>query len=164
MLLRATLEPIAKQNLRSCGVVFASKARRRLARLRFHRKQYQLRNLFLKSDELYATRANLLISEEPQCYTSGHIARINRAKEKTGALRTPAFVAWWRRWGSNPRPQACKARALPAELRPRMADVTRRNIIIAPAATRLTLGRLLSGSGGPDKVRTCDLPVISRTL
>ena len=25
----------------------------------------------------------------------------------------------WRRWGSNPRPQACKARALPTELRPR---------------------------------------------
>ena len=38
-------------------------------------------------------------------------------------------------------------------------------IIIAPAATRLTLGRLLSEKvGGPDKVRTCDLPVISRTL
>ena len=29
---------------------------------------------------------------------------------------------WWRRWGSNPRPQACKARALPAELRPRVKD------------------------------------------
>gem|GEM_PF-4705627 len=25
---------------------------------------------------------------------------------------------WWRRRGSNPRPQACKARALPTELRP----------------------------------------------
>src|SRR6202167_3523511 len=25
----------------------------------------------------------------------------------------------WRRWGSNPRPQACKARALPTELHPR---------------------------------------------
>src|SRR6185437_13945385 len=28
-----------------------------------------------------------------------------------------AFL-WWSRRGSNPRPQACKARALPAELRP----------------------------------------------
>lgn len=28
-------------------------------------------------------------------------------------------LTWWSRWGSNPRPQACKARALPTELRPR---------------------------------------------
>ena len=27
-------------------------------------------------------------------------------------------LTWWSRWGSNPRPQACKARALPTELRP----------------------------------------------
>lgn len=47
------------------------------------------------------------------------------------------YVKWWRRWVSNPRPQACKACALPAELRPHIS-------IIAPAATRLTLGRLLS--------------------
>ena len=44
---------------------------------------------------------------------------------------------WWRRWGSNPRPQACKARALPTELRPLL-------VINAPAATRLTLGRLFA--------------------
>ena len=30
-------------------------------------------------------------------------------------------AAWWRRTGSNRRPQACKARALPTELRPRVA-------------------------------------------
>ena len=28
---------------------------------------------------------------------------------------------WWSRRGSNPQPQACKARALPIELRPRLA-------------------------------------------
>ena len=82
--------------------------------------------------------------------------RRTQLHKKAGAQTDSGERFWWRRWGSNPRPQACKARALPAELRPRMADMTRRNIIIAPAATRLTLGRLLSGSGGPDKVRTCD--------
>ena len=33
--------------------------------------------------------------------------------------RQSAKAAWWRRSGSNRRPQACKARALPTELRPR---------------------------------------------
>ena len=40
------------------------------------------------------------------------------------ALRRAVFTrfaseAWWSRSGSNRRPQACKARALPTELRPR---------------------------------------------
>ena len=30
----------------------------------------------------------------------------------------PDPTRWWRRWDSNPRPPACKAGALPAELRP----------------------------------------------
>jgi hypothetical protein len=34
-------------------------------------------------------------------------------------LRHPAPLSWWRRTGSNRRPHACKARALPTELRPR---------------------------------------------
>jgi hypothetical protein len=33
-------------------------------------------------------------------------------------LRHPAPLSWWRRTGSNRRPHACKARALPTELRP----------------------------------------------
>src|SRR5690349_14098239 len=33
-----------------------------------------------------------------------------------------ARLRWWSRWGSKPRPQACKARALPAELRPRRTE------------------------------------------
>ena len=46
----------------------------------------------------------------------GRVAR----HEKGRQARSPtASTFWWRRWGSNPRPQACKARALPAELRPR---------------------------------------------
>ena len=33
-----------------------------------------------------------------------------------------------------------------------------------PSGDSATLGRLFAKGGGPDKVRTCDLPVISRTL
>ena len=35
---------------------------------------------------------------------------------------------WWRRPGSNRRPQACKARALPTELRPHVLGYGPRNI------------------------------------
>src|SRR5690606_26936057 len=31
-------------------------------------------------------------------------------------------ITRWRRWDSNPRPPACKAGALPAELRPRLTS------------------------------------------
>ena len=33
-----------------------------------------------------------------------------------------------------------------------------------PSGDSATLGRLFAKGGGPDKARTCDLPVISRTL
>lgn len=39
-----------------------------------------------------------------------------------------------------------------------------RELINALAATRLTLGRLLTKGGGPNRIRTCDLTVISRAL
>ena len=48
--------------------------------------------------------------------------------------------------------------------KPALSQLSYVPVITAPAATRLTLGRLLSKDGGPDKARTCDLPVISRTL
>jgi hypothetical protein len=53
-----------------------------------------------------------------------------------GGRRPP----WWRRQGSNLRPPACKAGALPTELRPRMHH------------------------GGPVWTRTTDLTLIRRTL
>ena len=46
-------------------------------------------------------------------------------------------VKWWRRTGSNRRPPACKAGALPAELRPHQC-----------AATTRLHGRGLVGQGG----------------
>src|SRR5947199_6320118 len=54
-------------------------------------------------------------------------------------------LAWWSQTGSNRRPPACKAGALPTELWPRLR----------------TLRAL---SGGPGKTRTSDLTLIKRAL
>ena len=72
---------------------------------------------------------------------------------------TLAGGAWWRRTGSNRRPPACKAGALPAELRPRSSAV---------ADGRMSgTGRGMpqaSSSGGPGRTRTSDLTLIKRAL
>src|SRR5471030_498469 len=55
---------------------------------------------------------------------------------------------WWSQTGSNRRPHACKARALPAELWPR----TRRRMLYADQETHLIQARTaLDQSGGPGK-------------
>src|SRR5260370_26392580 len=54
-------------------------------------------------------------------------------------------LAWWSQTGSNRRPPACKAGALPTELWPRLR----------------TLRALC---GGPGKTRTSDLTLIKRAL
>ncbi len=70
-----------------------------------------------------AMRGSLRASGSSGGETEHHIGargRDNAAQyEKGHAQRRGLNIPWWRRWGSNPRPQACKARALPAELRPR---------------------------------------------
>ena len=55
---------------------------------------------------------------------TGAVARGNwpgfaRTRYAAAALSRFASEGWWSRSGSNRRPQACKARALPTELRPR---------------------------------------------
>ena len=60
--------------------------------------------------------------------------------------KTFHFKAWWSQTGSNRRPPACKAGALPAELWPRLER-------FAPCK-----------SGGPGKTRTSDLTLIKRAL
>ena len=42
----------------------------------------------------------------------------NRISKRGRAMRSPKSKTWWSLSGSNRRPHACKARALPAELRP----------------------------------------------
>ena len=60
------------------------------------------------------------------------------------ATRSPKGEAWWSQTGSNRRPHACKARALPAELWPR----TRRRMLFVGCERRMRsikvvgLGRL----------------------
>jgi hypothetical protein len=69
------------------------------------------------------------------------------ARESKNPLRTPAAAqpAWWSQTGSNRRPQACKARALPTELWPlRRVAKGRQTIRHSPFATprMVGLGRL----------------------
>jgi hypothetical protein len=47
------------------------------------------------------------------------------------ATRSPKGEAWWSQTGSNRRPHACKARALPAELWPR---TRRRMLLLRPSS------------------------------
>ena len=47
-------------------------------------------------------------------------SEVSKNNKRLAALAASPSQTWWRRWGSNPRPQACKARALPTELRPRL--------------------------------------------
>ena len=58
--------------------------------------------------------------------SSPHVAeRLEPPAEKNrpGARLAPGLrIHWWRRRGSNPRPPACKAGALPTELRPRARE------------------------------------------
>ena len=41
----------------------------------------------------------------------------------TASSYSHVVVSWWRKWDSNPRPSACKADALPAELFPQIFGV-----------------------------------------
>ena len=64
------------------------------------------------------------------------------------ATRSPKGEAWWSQTGSNRRPHACKARALPAELWPR----TRRRMLYVALIVRspsLALRRSSLRSRGP---------------
>ena len=47
-------------------------------------------------------------------------SEVSKNNKRLAARAASPSQTWWRRWGSNPRPQACKARALPTELRPRL--------------------------------------------
>ena len=62
----------------------------------------------------------------------------------------------WRRSGSNRRPPACKAGALPAELRPRRG---RRH-----GRARGRAAACGGGGGGPGRIRTSDPTLIKRVL
>ena len=51
--------------------------------------------------------------------SKSHLETLYSLRVKTHHA-TKAYRKWWRRTGSNRRPEACKATALPTELRPRI--------------------------------------------
>jgi hypothetical protein len=79
-----------------------------------------------------------------------HQGTRSSSAKRGSASRIHALRAWWSLPGSNRRPPACKAGALPAELRPR------------PQAARSAVGQ--QSSGGSRRTRTSDLTLIRRTL
>ena len=68
----------------------------------------------------------------------------------------PRSRRWWSQTGSNRRPHACKARALPTELWPLSRDPQ-------PQSCRSIRG-LSFRDGRPGQTRTADLTLIRRTL
>jgi hypothetical protein len=58
------------------------------------------------------------INDQPAFALSSHAGHASPFGSAT-ATRSPKGEAWWSQTGSNRRPHACKARALPAELWPR---------------------------------------------
>ena len=84
--------------------------------------------------------------------------------------RLPTRI-WWSQTGSNRRPHACKARALPTELwPPRRTEHTPpngpegRKAERPPRTSSRTARRPETDNGGPGKTRTSDLTLIKRAL
>ena len=71
------------------------------------------------------------------------------------------FENLWSWWGSNPRPQACKARALPAELQPRIQRTKSQK---RDKNKKIFAHRSEAMKSGPAWTRTTDLCVISTAL
>jgi hypothetical protein len=114
-----------------------------------------------------AQRPKLVSGPKPQtghvpssrCQTPAGAPRA--ARESKNPLRTPAAAqpAWWSQTGSNRRPQACKARALPTELWPlRRVASGEGQANHSPLAIRHT------PNGGPGTTRTSDLTLIRGAL
>ena len=78
----------------------------------------------------------------------------------------PAPAGWWSQTGSNRRPHACKARALPTELWPQR-DASQRELRVADdlvGVRRLGNASPRMRGGGPRRTRTADLTLIRRVL
>ncbi len=84
------------------------------------------------------------------CAGRGSPSRTSRWARFVRPPRPHAEARWWSKTGSNRRPHACKARALPTEL--------------LPQRVRLEAGRRDAVTGGPGKTRTSDLTLIKRAL
>ena len=61
--------------------------------------------------------------------------------QKNTTIRSPQGGGWWSRTGSNRRPEACKATALPTELRPRSTGADAPGLRSSATQAALPLGR-----------------------
>src|SRR5262249_23739333 len=68
-----------------------------------------------------------------------HALRSSRSREKKPRFRGFSLSG---RWGSNPRPSAWEADALPTELRPRRAQLSRLEVRVVPWIRRARASRL----------------------
>ena len=69
----------------------------------------------------------------------------SRVSVVTANLSAKSSELWWSRSGSNRRPQACKARALPTELRPRFEEFEEcpvRGMLVGPGRVERPTSRL----------------------
>ena len=79
-------------------------------------------------------------------------------------------AVWWSQTGSNRRPHACKARALPTELWPRGKCAAFADSATAHSQSEWAKAPAPSGkastpyNGGPGRTRTSDLTLIKRAL
>jgi hypothetical protein len=71
-------------------------------------------------------------------------------------------AGWWSQTGSNRRPHACKARALPTELWPHRE--TRERSVSDHVSRAPVLRASAKEDGRPGQTRTADLTLIRRTL
>ncbi len=73
---------------------------------------------------------------KPHHHAAGHNARTIRRRGQSGCRE------WWSQTGSNRRPEACKATALPTELWPRFKPTFQTNVSNPPRTTQAQTGRL----------------------
>ena len=70
---------------------------------------------------------------------SGRLTSLHHGRLHSPCARCPVEEAWWSQTGSNRRPHACKARALPAELWPHFLDTVRPPSPFGPRQERFAL-------------------------
>ena len=74
-------------------------------------------------------RMNFLFTMSNSAQTSDHCDRPLAKLASFGRERIPGSTQWWSQTGSNRRPHACKARALPTELWPRPEPPTPKEMV-----------------------------------
>ena len=72
---------------------------------------------------------NFLFTMSNSAQTSDHCDRPLAKLASFGRERIPGSTQWWSQTGSNRRPHACKARALPTELWPRPEPPTPKEMV-----------------------------------